>query len=76
MLHHQVTALVNKIKMDRRLPQELLLTKEGFEEYARRLKEETAIQYGMTLEQWEEAIKQGRTVEKKPTEDEDNTKQG
>lgn len=39
------------------LPQELLLTKEGFEEYAKRLREETAKEHGMTLEEWDQAIR-------------------
>ena len=68
MLYQQVNAFVNKIKMNRQLPKELLLTKEGFEEYVKRLKEETAKEYGMTIEQWEEAIREGKTIEKKTTE--------
>jgi hypothetical protein len=35
---------------------DLLLTKEAFEQYARKLREETAKQHGMTLEQWDAAI--------------------
>jgi hypothetical protein len=35
---------------------EILLTKEAFEIYARQLREETAKQHGMTLEQWDAAV--------------------
>jgi hypothetical protein len=35
---------------------EILLTKEAFEIHARQLREETAKQHGMTLEQWDAAI--------------------
>ena len=35
---------------------EILLTKEAFELYAQQLREETAKQHGMTLEQWDAAI--------------------
>ena len=35
---------------------EILLTKEAFEIHARQLREQTAKQHGMTLEQWDAAI--------------------
>jgi hypothetical protein len=35
---------------------EILLTKEAFDIYARQLREETAKQHGMTLEEWDAAI--------------------
>ena len=35
---------------------EILLTKEAFEIHARQLREETAKQHGMTLEQWDASI--------------------
>lgn len=35
---------------------EILLTKEAFEIYARQLREETAKQHGMTLEEWDKAV--------------------
>ena len=35
---------------------EILLTKEAFALYAQQLREETAKQHGMTLEQWDAAI--------------------
>jgi hypothetical protein len=43
-------------------PLDLLLTKEAFDQYAIRLREEKAREYGMTLEQWDEAIRTGATV--------------
>ena len=43
-------------------PLDLLLTKEAFEQYAMRLREEKAREYGMTLEQWDEAVRNGTTI--------------
>ena len=43
-------------------PLDLLLTKEAFDQYTTRLREEKAREYGMTLEQWDEAIRTGATV--------------
>ena len=43
----------------------ILLTKEAFEIYARQLREETAKQHGMTLEQWDAAILNQDVVEAK-----------
>ena len=43
-------------------PLDLLLTKEAFDAYATRLREEKAREYGMTLEQWDAAIRTGATV--------------
>ena len=43
-------------------PIDLFLTKEAFEQYAIRLREEQARKYGMTLEQWDAAILSGATV--------------
>jgi len=37
-------------------PLDLLLTKEAFDQYTTRLREEKAREYGMTLEQWDAAI--------------------
>lgn len=37
-------------------PIDLFLTKEAFEQYAIRLREEKAREYGMTLEQWDAAV--------------------
>ena len=43
-------------------PLDLLLTKEAFDQYATRLREEKAREYGMTLEQWDEAVRTGATI--------------
>jgi hypothetical protein len=43
-------------------PIDMFLTKEAFEQYAIRLREEQARKYGMTLEQWDAAILSGATV--------------
>jgi len=43
---------------------EILLTKEAFEIYARQLREETAKQHGMTLEEWDAAVLQQSVVQK------------
>ena len=76
MNHYQTLAFTNRIKMNRQLPQELLLTKEGFEEYIKRLKEETALEYGMTIEEWDEAIREGKTIASKPITDKQDTEHG
>ena len=41
---------------------DMFLTKEAFEQYAMRLREEKAREYGMTLEQWDAAILAGATI--------------
>ena len=43
-------------------PLDLLLTKEAFDMYATRLREEKAREYGMTLEQWDAAVLSGQTI--------------
>lgn len=43
-------------------PIDLFLTKEAFEQYAIRLREEQARKHGMTLEQWDAAVLTGATV--------------
>ena len=43
-------------------PIDLFLTKEAFDAYAIRLREEKAREYGMTLEQWDEAVRTGATI--------------
>jgi hypothetical protein len=43
-------------------PLDLFLTKEAFEQYATRLREEKAREYGMTLEQWDAATLNGTVV--------------
>jgi hypothetical protein len=37
-------------------PIDIFLTKEAFEQYAIRLREEKAREYGMTLEEWDTAV--------------------
>ena len=43
-------------------PLDLLLTKEAFDAYAMRLREEKAREYGLTLEQWDDAVRTGATI--------------
>jgi hypothetical protein len=42
--------------IDKKLMTDLFLTKESFEQYSRKLREEKAKEYGLTLEQWDEAV--------------------
>jgi hypothetical protein len=48
--------------MNKQIIQDIFLTKEAFEQYAKRLREEKAREYGMTLEQWDDAVRTGATV--------------
>ncbi len=41
----------------------MMLTKEAFEQHMLRLREERAKQYGMTLEQWDNAVATGAIVQ-------------
>jgi hypothetical protein len=41
----------------------MLITKEAFDEYAKRLREERAKAFGMTLEEWDNAILNQTSVE-------------
>ena len=41
----------------------ILLTKEAFDEYSKRLREERAKEFGMTLEEWDNAIINGNMVQ-------------
>ena len=41
---------------------DVFLTKESFNQYSLRLREQQAAKYGMTLEQWDEAVRTGATV--------------
>ena len=43
-------------------PIDIFLTKEAFDQYATRLREEKAREYGMTLEQWDEAVRTSATI--------------
>jgi len=45
-------------------PIDMFLTKEAFEQYAKRLREEQAKEHGMTLEEWDQAIREGKVVQK------------
>ena len=45
------------------LPDSIMLTKEAFEQHMLRLREERAKQYGMTLEQWDNAVATGAIVQ-------------
>ena len=45
------------------IPDSLMLTKEAFEQHSRKLREERAKQFGMTLEQWDAAIATGMVVQ-------------
>ena len=42
--------------IDKKVLTDLFLTKESFVEYSKRLREEKAKEYGLTLEQWDEAV--------------------
>jgi hypothetical protein len=42
--------------MNKQVITDMFLTKEAFEQYAKRLREEQAKEYGMTLEQWDAAV--------------------
>lgn len=47
------------------LQDNVLLTKEAFEIYARQLREEKAKEHGMTLEEWDAAVLNGSVVNPK-----------
>ena len=49
--------------MKKYIPDSMMLTKESFEQYMLRLSEERAKQYGMTLEQWDNAVATGAIVQ-------------
>jgi hypothetical protein len=42
--------------MNKQVITDMFFTKEAFEQYALRLREEKAKEYGMTLEQWDAAV--------------------
>lgn len=50
--------------MNSQVVTDMLLTKKAFEEYTKRLREKQAREYGLTLEQWDEAVREGSLVEK------------
>jgi hypothetical protein len=45
-------------------PIDIMLTKEAFEGYSKRLREERAKEFGMTLEEWDNAVVSGDMVQK------------
>lgn len=45
---------------------DIFLTKEAFEQYSIRLREEQARKYGMTLEQWDEAVRTSTIINPNP----------
>ena len=47
---------INDTMIDKKLMTDLFLTKESFEQYSRKLREEKAKEYGLTLEQWDDAV--------------------
>ena len=49
--------------MEKQIMTDLMLTKEAFEQYARKLREDRAKEFGMTLEQWDAAIANGSVVQ-------------
>jgi len=49
--------------MEKQIITDLMLTKEAFEQYARKLREDRAKEFGMTLEQWDAAIANGSVVQ-------------
>jgi len=48
-------------------PIDVFLTKEAFNQYAQRLREQTAKEHGLTLEEWDSAILHQQTVTPQPT---------
>lgn len=44
------------------LQDNLLLTKEAFEQYTLRLREERAKEFGMSLEEWDKAVREGQII--------------
>ena len=60
--------------MNKQVITDMFLTKEAFEQHALRLREEKAKEYGLTLEQWDDAIRNGTVVSPitQPTPNSDN----
>ena len=48
--------------MNRQKITDVFLTKEAFEQHSKRLREERAKQYGLTLEEWDNAVHNGSVV--------------
>jgi len=49
--------------MNRQQITDVFFTKEAFAQHVRALKQERAKEYGMTVEEWDRAIMEGKTVE-------------
>jgi ABC-type cobalamin transport system permease subunit len=49
--------------MKKYIPDSMMLTKESFEQHMLSLREKQAKQYGMTLEQWDNAVANGGVVQ-------------
>ena len=47
----------------------LMLTKEAFEQYIQQQRQSEATQYGLTLEEYNQAIMSGSVVQAKPSSD-------
>lgn len=48
--------------MNKQVITDVFFTKEAFEQHTRKLREEKAKQYGMTLEEWDAAVLNGQVV--------------
>jgi hypothetical protein len=48
--------------MDKQIITDIFLTKEAFEQYALRLQQERAAEYGLTLEEWKQATVSGSVI--------------
>lgn len=48
--------------MDKQIITDMFLTKEAFEQYTKRLQEERAKEYGLTLEEYQQAILSGSVI--------------
>jgi hypothetical protein len=55
--------------MQKYLQDNILLTKEAFEQYLQQQREAQASQYGLTLEEYNQAILSGSVVQAKPPSD-------
>lgn len=53
--------------MKKYLPDSLLLTKEAIEQHMLQLRKEKAAQFGLTLEEWDKAVIEGKTLQQLPS---------
>jgi hypothetical protein len=56
----------NILLMQKYLQDNILLTKEAFEQYIQQQRQSEATQYGLTLEEYNQAILSGSVVQTKP----------